>query len=49
VDVYTRYAVKKDWSVEGRIVNLGDKFYQTTMGYNQTGRSAYVTLRYQPK
>ena len=49
VDVHASKAVGKDWSVEGRVINLGDKFYQTAMGYNQPGRSAYITLRYQPK
>jgi vitamin B12 transporter len=39
----------KDWSLEGRMVNLGDKFYQTALGYNQPGRGAFVTLRFQPK
>lgn len=49
VDAYARYKVQKDWSVEGRVVNLGDKFYQTASGYNQIGRAAYLTVRYQPK
>jgi vitamin B12 transporter len=49
VDLSVRYAVNKDWSVAGRVVNLGDKFYQTATGYNQPGRSAYVTLQYTPK
>ncbi|WP_244898414.1 TonB-dependent receptor domain-containing protein [Rhodoferax saidenbachensis] len=49
VDVHARKAVGKDWFVEGNVVNLGDKFYQTALGYNQPGRSAYITLRYQPK
>lgn len=49
VDVFTTYALAKDWKLEGRVVNVGDKFYQTAMGYNQPGRGAYVTLRYQPK
>ena len=29
--------------------NVGDKPYETAAGYNQPGRSTYVTLRYQPK
>jgi vitamin B12 transporter len=49
VDVYAKKSVGKDWSLEGRVVNLGDKFYQTALGYNQSGRSAFVTLRFQPK
>jgi vitamin B12 transporter len=49
VDVYARKPLGKDWSMEGRVVNLGDKFYQSAMGYNQPGRAAYITLRYQPQ
>ncbi|MEO8120658.1 MAG: TonB-dependent receptor [Rhodoferax sp.] len=49
VDIHADYAVSKDWSVEGRVNNIGDKSYMTAYGYNQAGRSAYLTLRYQPK
>jgi len=49
VDLQARYAVSKDWSVQASIVNAGDVSYQTAYGYNQPGRSAYLTLRYQPK
>lgn len=49
VDLHADYAVSKDWSVQGRVNNVGDKAYQTAYGYNQAGRGAYITLRYQPK
>lgn len=49
VDLHADYAVSKNWSVEGRINNIGDKAYQTAYGYNQAGRGAYITLRFQPK
>lgn len=49
VDIFTRYAFPRDWSLEARVINLSDKFYQTAYGYNQSGRAAYVTLRYQPQ
>ncbi len=49
VDIHADYALAKDWSVQARINNLGDKPYETAAGYNQPGRSAYVTVRYQPK
>jgi vitamin B12 transporter len=49
VDVFVSKSMGKDWALEGRVINLGDKFYQTAFGYNQPGRAAYVTLRYQPK
>ena len=49
VDIHADYALAKDWSVQARINNLGDKPYETAAGYNQAGRSTYVTLRFQPK
>ncbi len=49
LDVFASKKLRKDWSVEGRVINLGDKFYQTALGYNQPGRAAYVTLRYLPQ
>jgi vitamin B12 transporter len=49
LDLHAKYALRKNWSVEGRMVNVGDKVYQTASGYNQTGRGAFITLRYQPK
>lgn len=48
LDVFASRKIRKDWALEGRVINLGDKFYQTALGYNQSGRAAYVTLRYQP-
>jgi vitamin B12 transporter len=48
VDVFASRKIRKNWALEGRVINLGDKFYQTALGYNQPGRAAYVTLRYQP-
>ena len=49
VDIHADYALAKDWSVQARMNNLGDKPYETAAGYNQAGRSTYVTVRYQPK
>ncbi len=49
VDLYVQYRVAKDWSVQGRVVNVGDVNYETALGYNQPGRAFYVTLRWQPK
>ena len=49
VDVHADYALAKDWSAQVRMNNLGDKPYETAAGYNQPGRSTYVTVRYQPK
>ena len=49
VDIHADYALAKDWSVQARMNNVGDRPYETAAGYNQAGRSTYVTLRYQPK
>ena len=49
VDLQAQYAVAKDWSVQASIVNAADVSYQTAYGYNQPGRSVYLSLRYQPK
>ena len=48
-DLHADYAVAKDWTLQARLNNVGDKTYQTANGYNQQGRAAYVTLRWQPK
>lgn len=49
LDLNAEYAVSKDWAVQGKINNLTNRDYQTIMGYNQPGRGAFITLRYQPK
>ena len=49
VDLHADYAFSKNWSLQARVNNLNDKVYQTAQGYNQQGRAAYLTLRYQPK
>ena len=49
VDSYTPFALPEDRTIEGRLVNVGKKFYQTAVGFNQQGRAPYGTLRYQLK
>jgi vitamin B12 transporter len=49
VDLYAEYRFAKEWSVQGRIANVGDVDYETAYGYNQPGRAFYLTLRWQPK
>jgi vitamin B12 transporter len=48
IDLHVDYRVDKDWSVQGRITNLTNAHYETAYGYNQAGRGAYLTLRWQP-
>jgi len=49
VDVYADWRFAPAWSVQAKVNNLADRQYETAMGYNQAGRSLYVTLRWQPK
>ncbi|MEY3200615.1 MAG: hypothetical protein RIR70_165 [Pseudomonadota bacterium] len=47
-DLQAEYRLDKNWRVQGRIENLFDRSYETVYLYNQPGRAAFVTLRYQP-
>lgn len=49
VDVYADWQLATDWSLQAKVNNLADRRYETAMGYNQSGRSFYLTLRWQPK
>jgi vitamin B12 transporter len=49
LDVYADWQLARDWSVQAKLNNLTDKQYETATGYNQAGRSFFVTLRWQPK
>lgn len=48
VDLRARYNFYKAWTLQARIENLLDKSYETAAYFNQPGRSAFVTLRYEP-
>jgi vitamin B12 transporter len=48
VDLRAEYAFAKDWRVQLRVENLFDEDYETASFFNQPGRGAFVTLRYQP-
>lgn len=47
LDLSAEHALTQDWRIQFRLNNLNDKAYETVYGYNQPGRSAYVTLRWQ--
>jgi len=49
VDLHADYAVARDWTLQANLRNITDRDYQTVRGYNQPGRGAFVTLRWQPK
>jgi vitamin B12 transporter len=48
VDLRAEYYFTKSLKFQGRIENLFDEDYETAAYYNQPGRSAYLTLRYEP-
>ncbi|MBI2728323.1 MAG: TonB-dependent receptor [Polaromonas sp.] len=48
-DLYVNYALMRDWLLQASINNVGNKTYQTALGYNQSGRAVYFTARWQPK
>jgi len=47
VDLRAEYSMNNAWRLQARIANLFDKEYQTAAFFNQTGRSVFMTLRYQ--
>ncbi len=49
LDLRGEYRLNKDWRLQARVENLFDKDYETAYLYNQPGRGAYLTLRYQPR
>lgn len=48
-DVRLTYQATPELSVQAKLANMFDKEYQTIQGYNQDGRTAWVTLRYAMK
>ncbi len=48
-DLHATWRFAKDLSVQAKLNNLTDRVYETTYGYNQPGRSLYLTLRWEPK
>ena len=46
LNAFTRYSVSKDWVMEARANNLGNKKYETAWGYGTPGANLFVDLRY---
>ncbi len=46
LNLHVETPLVKDWSVVARVDNLGNKYYQTSRGYNTPGRVFYVGLRW---
>ena len=49
MDVFVNYAISKDLTLQTKLNNLANKSYETSYGFNQPGRSVFVTLRYAMK
>ena len=49
LDLHAQYQWSRDWSVQTRVVNLTDRDYETAYGYNQRGRTGFVTLKWTPQ
>ena len=46
-NIYTKLQLSGNWSIRAKIDNLMNKEYQTTDTYNQTGRTAFLSLHYE--
>jgi vitamin B12 transporter len=49
LDLNAEYPLSKEWKLQGKINNLTDRKYETAYGYNQAGRSVFLTLKYTPR
>ncbi len=49
LDMSAEYQLAKDWAVQAHVANLTDKTYETAYGYNQRGRTGFVTLKWLPR
>ncbi len=47
-DLRTEYKINAAWRLQGSVMNVFNKDYQTAYLYNQLGRGYYMTLRYAP-
>ncbi|MFN0184840.1 MAG: TonB-dependent receptor domain-containing protein [Aquabacterium sp.] len=48
-DLRADWALAPDWTLGLKLHNLAGRRYETTLGYNQPGREAYLTLRWAPR
>jgi vitamin B12 transporter len=46
LDLRAEWAVMRELALGIKLNNVGDKRYETSLGYDQPGREAFVTLRY---
>lgn len=48
-DLYATWQVGRDLSLQAKVNNVTNKRYETAYGYQQPGRGAYLSLRWQPQ
>lgn len=49
VNAFAHYRFQRDWRLELRGNNLGDKHYRQAAHFNTPGASVFIALRYEPK
>jgi vitamin B12 transporter len=49
LDLYADWHVLPEVTLQARLNNVADKGYETASGYNQPGRAAFLTVRWEPK
>ena len=49
LDLSAEHQLSSDWRLQLRLNNVGDKRYETALGYNQPGRALFAGLTWQPQ
>ncbi len=49
VDLFAQWRFARDFDLQFKVKNAADRRYETVYGYNQPGRTGYLTLRWQPR
>jgi vitamin B12 transporter len=49
LNVFARYSPWRDWSIEARANNIGNRPYETAWGFANPGANLFVGVRYAPK
>lgn len=49
LDLHAQYQLTPEWALQARITNLTDKAYETAYGYQQRGRTGFITLKWAPR
>lgn len=49
LDLSAEHQLSSDWRLQLRLNNVGDKRYETALGFNQPGRALFASLTWQPQ